>query len=91
MTGSFAGINMLGRLTTKVAISWLGFKRSKAKLHTMKALSKGNKHFHNRLNIFEYTRVILAKASFNNLQTLKTRMNGYDEELDIVDKTSSNF
>ena len=34
----FAGINVLGGLTIKATNSWLGYKRTKTKIYSMKAL-----------------------------------------------------
>ena len=40
-------VNMLGRLTTRVASSWLGYKRSKAMKYAMEAPYKINRLLHN--------------------------------------------
>ena len=35
--------------------------------------------------------MVLSKATFSDLQALNTRINGHDEDLDILDKFSSIF
>ena len=37
------------------------------------------------------TAEVLAKATFNGIQCLKPRLNGHDEDLDVMDKTNQFF
>ena len=87
----FVGIHMLGRLTFNSANSWLRNKRSKAITYAMVTLHRNEKPFHDRLNILENTSTVLTKATFNNLQALKTRRNLYNEGLDILNRNFQNF
>ena len=34
---------------------------------------------------------VLVKAPFKDIQALKTRLNGHDDDIDIVDKNFKNF
>ena len=43
------------------------------------------------LEILENTTVVLVKATFNDLQELNPRINGHDEDLDILDKHYQHF
>ena len=47
---------MLGKLTIKATSSWLGYKRSEAKVQAMEVLEYGQ-IFHNRLKVLETTTV----------------------------------
>ena len=57
----------------------------------MKVLYTNDKRFHNRLKIFKQTSVVLDKTTFDDLQALKTRINGHDEGMDVLDKTFHTF
>ena len=48
-------------------------------------------NFHDRLNGVENMTAVLAKATFSDLQTLKTRINRHDKDLDLLDKNLQNF
>ena len=50
----------------------------------METLYENDKHFHGSLKVWE----VLAKVTLNELQALKTRINGYDEDLDILKEIS---
>ena len=50
----------------------------KVMTHAVEALYKNNKVFHSRLNVLENTMAALTKVTFNDLQTLKTRIKGHD-------------
>ena len=41
--------------------------------------------------VLETTTAVLAKVTFNNLQTVKTRINGHDEDWDILDQALQDF
>ena len=44
------------------------------------------------LKVWENTTVVIAKATFNDFQALKNRMNGHDEDLDsLLDQTVQNI
>ena len=64
----------------------LGYKRSKIVTYAIEALCKNDWFFHNRLKVLENRTLALAKAMFNDLQALKTRINGYDKDLDILNQ-----
>ena len=46
--------------------------------------------FHNRLKVLKKT-TVPVKATFNNLQALKTRINGHDKDLHIMNKMFQHF
>ena len=46
------------------------------------ALSKNDIYFHNRLKVLKHTSVVLAKAAFNDVQVLETRIIGHDDDVD---------
>ena len=48
---------------------------------------KNDRLFDNRLKVLENSTVVLARATFNDLQALKTRINYHDDELNLLDKT----
>ena len=51
-----------------------------------------DKYFHDRLklNVLGNTTALLAKTKFNDLQVMKTRINGHDKVLDILDGNLQN-
>ena len=51
----------------------------------MKPFYMNDQLFHNRLKVLENTTEVLAKATFNNLHILKSRIIGHYEDLDILD------
>ena len=48
--------------------------------HVLEPLYNNNRHFHNRLKVLENMTVVLAKATFNDLQTSKMRINDHDDD-----------
>ena len=59
--------------------------------YTIEALHKNNRFFYSRLKVLENTRAALAKVTFSELQALKTIINGYDDDLDILHKNFQSF
>ena len=76
---------MLDGLAIKATNTWLGYKKSKAMTYAMPALFKNNKHFLGKLRYSKNTTAVLTKVIFNDLQALKTRINGHDEYLETLD------
>ena len=92
MPAIFPGSYMLYRLTIRSADSCVGDKRLKAMTYAIKALYKNdNRFFYNRIKVLENTMAVLAKATFNNLQALQTRINWQDDDLAILDKNLWHF
>ena len=59
--------------------------------HVMEVLYRNDKLFHIGLKVLKITTAVLAKVTFNDLHTLRTKLNGHDEDLDIMDGTIQNF
>ena len=43
-------------------------------------------HFHKRLKTLELQKKVLARATFNDIHALKIRINGHDEDMDVLDQ-----
>ena len=54
---------MLGKITVKTEISWLGYKRLKTMTHVKEALYKNNTLSYNRLKVLRNAEVILVEAT----------------------------
>ena len=85
------GISILDGLTIKAASLWLGYKMSKAMTHAMEALYKNDELFHNTYMALESTTAVLAQTTFDDLQLLRTRINGHDKDLDLLDNNFQHF
>ena len=85
----FAGINMLGILTTKTANSWLDYKRSKAMTHIMKALYKNDKFFSQQTESSKQQ--FWLKHHSLTKKLWKNRNNRHNEDLDILDQNIHKF
>ena len=66
-------------------------QKTKAMTHTMEALCKNDNLIHNKLKVLKNTTAVIATATFNDLQSLKTRISGQDENLDILNRINQNF
>ena len=63
----------------------------KVKTHEREALFKNDKLLHGRLKVLQDTAAILSKVTFTYSQSLKTGINGFDENMDNLSWTENQW
>ena len=77
----FVGINISGRLSIKDVDSCLDYESLNSMTCVMETLMEIIDFSYGRLKVLENTTVVLAKATFNELQDLKTTIIGHEKKL----------